>query len=135
MAGWNDGIIEEFRSNQGRVGGTFQGAPLLLLTHTGGKTGTRRTNPLMYQPFDGRVFVFATKGGSPAHPHWFLNIKAEPDVSVEIGDETFKATAVEVEGAERDEIYARQVGLRPVFGTYQDKTSRTIPVVELVRKG
>lgn len=135
MAGWNDGIIEEFRSNHGKVGGAFQGAPLLLLTHTGGKTGTRRTNPLMYQPFDGRVFVFATKGGSPAHPHWFLNIKAEPDVSVEIGDGSFEATATEITGIERDEIYARQAGLYPAFGEYQEKTSRTIPVVELVRKG
>jgi deazaflavin-dependent oxidoreductase (nitroreductase family) len=134
MAGRNDGIIEEFRSNHGKVGGMFEGAPMLLLTHTGGKTGTRRTNPLMYQPFDGRIFVFATKGGSPAHPHWFLNIKAEPDVTVEIGDETFQATAMEVTGPERDEVYARQVAFRPQFGDYEERTSRTIPVVELVRE-
>ena len=107
---------------------------MLLLTHRGGKTGTRRTNPLAYQPHDGRVFVFATKRGSTSHPHWFLNLKANPDITVVIGVETFEATAVEITGAERDEIYARQCALRPVFGDYQKDNPRTIPVVEIIRK-
>ncbi len=135
MADWNTNFIEEFRGNHGNVGGTFEGAPMLLLTHTGAKTGIRRTNPMMYQPHDGRVFVFATKGGSPTHPHWFLNLKANPDVTVEIGDETFEATAVEITGSERDEIFARQVEFRSAFGEYQQGNPRTIPVVETIRKG
>jgi deazaflavin-dependent oxidoreductase (nitroreductase family) len=135
MADWNSNIIEEFRASHGKVGGMFEGAPMLLLTHTGAKTGTRRTNPLAYQPHDARVFVFATKGGSTRHPHWFLNLKANPDVTVEIGVETFEATAVEITGAERDEIYARQSALRPAFGEYQKGNPRTIPVVEIIRKG
>jgi deazaflavin-dependent oxidoreductase (nitroreductase family) len=135
MADWNTNIIEEFRASHGKVGGMFEGAPMLLLTHTGAKTGTRRTNPLAYQRHDGRVFVFATKGGSTRNPHWFLNLKANPDVTVEIGVETFEATAVEITGAERDEIYARQSALRPAFGEYQKDNPRTIPVVEIIRKG
>lgn len=134
MADRNTRMIEEFRSNHGRIGGPFEGAPMLLLTHTGAKTGIRRTNPLMYQPHEGRVFVFASKGGAPAHPHWFLNLKAHPDVTVEIGDERFEATAIEVTGAERDEIYRRQTELRPQFGEYQRDNPRTIPVVEIVRR-
>jgi deazaflavin-dependent oxidoreductase (nitroreductase family) len=135
MADWNSNIIEEFRASHGKVGGMFEGAPMLLLTHTGAKTGTRRTNPLAYQRHDGRVFVFATKGGSTRNPHWFLNLKANTDVTVEIGVETFEATAVEITGAERDEIYARQSALRPAFGEYQKDNPRTIPVVEIIRKG
>jgi deazaflavin-dependent oxidoreductase (nitroreductase family) len=134
MADRNTRMIEEFRSNHGRIGGPFEGAPMLLLTHTGAKTGIRRTNPLMYQPHEGRVFVFASKGGAPTHPHWFLNTKAHPDVTVEIGDETFEARAIEVTGAERDEIYQRQTAFRPQFGEYQRNNPRTIPVVEIVRK-
>jgi deazaflavin-dependent oxidoreductase (nitroreductase family) len=134
MADWNASTIEEFRSNHGKVGGPFEGAPMLLLTHSGAKSGIRRTNPLMYQPHEGRVFVFASKGGAPTHPHWFLNITANPDVTVEIGDETFEATAIEVTGAERDEIYDRQTEFRPQFGEYQRNNPRTIPVVEIIRK-
>lgn len=135
MANWNSNIIEEFRANHGRVRGMFEGMPMLLLSHTGAKTGTERTNPLVYLPWDGRVFVFASKGGAPAHPHWFLNLKANPDVSVEIGDESFDATAVEITDDERDEVYARQVELTPQFGEYEEKASRQIPVVEIIRKG
>ena len=111
----------------------FEGANLLLLKHRGAKSGTERTSPLMYREEDGRIYVFASKGGHTADPHWFLNITANPDVTIEIGDGSFVAQAAEITGAERDEIYARQVLGRPQFGEYQQGTERTIPVVELVR--
>ena len=133
MSDWNANIIEEFRTNHGRVGGMFEGANLLLLKHRGAKSGTERTSPLMYREEDGRIYVFASKGGHTADPHWFLNITANPDVTIEIGDGSFVAQAAEITGAERDEIYARQVLDRPQFGEYQQGTERTIPVVELVR--
>jgi deazaflavin-dependent oxidoreductase (nitroreductase family) len=133
VSDWNVKIIDEFRTNHGKVGGPFEGLPMLLLTHRGAKTGTERTNPLAYRDEDGRIFVFASKSGHTAHPHWFLNITAEPDVTVEIGDETFQARAVEVTGAERDEIYARQAADLPQFGEYQQGNPRTIPVIELIR--
>lgn len=132
MADWNANIIEEFRSNEGRVGGRFEGATLLLLTHRGARSGIERTNPLMYREEDGRIFVFASKGGHTAHPHWFLNVLANPDVTVEIGDRSFPARAVEVTGTERDEIFARQSTEWPAFARYQHENPRTIPVVELV---
>jgi deazaflavin-dependent oxidoreductase (nitroreductase family) len=132
MADWNANIIEEFRSNEGRVGGHFEGATLVLLTHRGAKSGTERTNPLMYREEGGRIFVFASKGGHTAHPHWYLNVMANPDVTVEIGDRSFRARAVEITGDERDEIFARQAKDWPAFGEYQRENPRTIPVVELV---
>jgi deazaflavin-dependent oxidoreductase (nitroreductase family) len=135
MANWNTNIIEEFRSNAGTVGGRFAGRRLLLLTHRGARSGTVRTNPLAYQEHEGRIFVFATKGGSPTHPHWFLNVKANPDVVVERGADRYEATAIEVTGEERDRIYSRQAEAWPQFGQYQKENSRTIPVVEIVRKG
>lgn len=135
MADWNAGIIEEFRSNEGRVGGRFEGAPLLLLTHRGAKSGTERTSPLMYREENGRIFVFASKGGHTADPHWFLNLRANPEVTVEIGDRSFPARAVEITGAERDGIFARQARDWPAFGRYQHENPRTIPVVELVETG
>ena len=133
MSDWNANIIEEFRTNHGRVGGMFEGATLLLLTHRGAKSGTERTSPLMYVEENGRIYVFASKGGHTADPHWFLNITANPDVTIEIGDGSFVAQAAEITEAERDEIYARAALDRPQFGEYQEGTERTIPVVELVR--
>lgn len=133
MSDWNANIIEEFRTNHGRVGGMFEGATLLLLTHRGAKSGAERTSPLMYREEDGHIYVFASKGGHTADPHWFLNVTANPEVTIEIGDESFPARAAEITGAERDEIYARQTLDRPQFGEYQQGTPRTIPVVELVR--
>jgi deazaflavin-dependent oxidoreductase (nitroreductase family) len=132
MSDHNRGIIEEFRSNHGVVGGWFEGRTLLLLTHTGAKTGIERTNPLAYLRDGDRLFVFATMGGAPVDPQWFRNLLANPDVTVEIGDDRFEATAVPLAGAERDEIYAKQAAVWPQFGEYERKTERTIPVVELV---
>jgi deazaflavin-dependent oxidoreductase (nitroreductase family) len=133
MSDHNRGIIEEFRTNHGVVGGWFEGRTLLLLTHTGAKSGTVRTNPLAYLRDDDRLFVFATMGGAPVDPQWYRNLVAHPEVTVEIGDDRFEATAVPLAGAERDEIYAKQAAVWPQFGEYERKTERTIPVVELIR--
>jgi len=130
---FNDSIITEFRANEGRVGGPFEGMPLLLLTHTGAKTGTKRTNPLAYFEDDGRYVIFASKGGAPTNPDWYHNLRANPDVTVEVGTDTFAARARVAEGAERDELYARQAELRPQFAEYAQKTTRVIPVVVLER--
>lgn len=136
MAGandWNAKIIDEFRSNEGRVGGPFEGAPVLLLSTTGAKTGQTRVNPMMYLLDGGATYVFASKSGQPANPDWYHNLVANPGVTVEVGTETFEATARVITGEERDRIYARQAQLYPGFAEYQEKTSRVIPVVALDR--
>ena len=135
MAGvsdWNRKVIEEFRANEGRVSGPFQGAPVLLLHTWGRKTGAERVNPMMYLAEDGRVFVFASKAGAPTNPDWYHNLVANPKVTVELGSQTLSATAVPVTGADRDRIYAEHARRYPGFAEYQAKTDRVIPVVELV---
>lgn len=131
---WNRKIVDEFRANEGRVGGPFEGAPILVLHTTGRKSGERRINPMMYLENEGRLFVFASKAGAPSHPDWFHNLVATPHVTVELGTETFTAHARPVDGAERDRLYAIQAELRPNFAEYQEKTNRVIPVVEIVRE-
>ena len=134
MTDWNQQIIEEFRANEGRVGGNFEGRTLLLLHHTGAKTGTERINPLAYQRLtDDAVAVFASKGGSPTNPDWFHNVVANPDVKVEIGTETFSGRARVATGDERNEIWERQTSAWPSFAGYDEKTEgvREIPVVVL----
>ena len=128
---WNAKIIEEFRTNEGKVGGDFEGAPLLLLHTTGAKTGRPHVTPLMYLPDEERYVVFASKGGAPEHPDWFHNVVSNPDVTIEVGTSTMPARAEVISGPARDELYARQVERRPQFGDYERKTSRTIPVVAL----
>ncbi len=130
---WNAKIIEEFRANEGRVGGQFEGAPVLLLHTTGAKTGIERINPMMYLKESDRLYVFASKAGADSDPDWYRNLVANPDVTVEMGVETFTATAVSVIGSERDRVYSVQAGINPGFAEYEAKTSRVIPVVELVR--
>src|SRR5215469_4769034 len=115
---WNQHIIDEFRANNGKVGGMFAGKHLLLLTSTGAKSGQPRTNPLAYLPDGERLIVFATKGGAPTNPDWYYNLLVHPEASVEIGTETFEVTAGVVHGAERDQLYARQVAVTPAFGDY-----------------
>ncbi|MDA2891870.1 nitroreductase family deazaflavin-dependent oxidoreductase [Mycolicibacterium sp. BiH015] len=129
----NRTVIDEFRANGGKASGIFEGKPLVLLHHIGAKSGTERIAPLVYLPDNGRVYIFASKGGADTNPDWYHNLVANPDVTVEIGTETYPATARILEGAERDEVYARQVDAEPQFGEYQAKTERVIPVVELVR--
>ena len=131
---WNEQIINEFRANEGRVGGPFEGAPMLLLHHTGAKSGKTRVNPLMYLADGNRLLVFASKGGAPTHPDWFHNLRANPTVTVEVGTDKFAVEAEELTGDERSRLFAKQAGLYPQFGEYQAKASRTIPVVALKRK-
>ncbi len=131
---WNRTTIEEFRAHKGQVGGMWKGRPLLLLTTTGAKSGQRHTTPVMYLREGDRLFVFASKGGAPTNPDWYRNQLAHPDVTVEIGDQTYHAVAKPVTGAERDQIYARWAELYPQFRAYQEKTSRAIPVIELVAR-
>jgi deazaflavin-dependent oxidoreductase (nitroreductase family) len=134
MSDWNVQIIEEFRANEGRVGGQFDGAPLLLLHTVGAKTGHARVNPMMYLDLDGRRFVFASKAGADTDPDWYRNLVAHPEVKLEVGTETYTAQAKPVDRAERDRIYAEQARRYPGFAEYEAKTTRVIPVVELVRK-
>src|SRR5215470_3856105 len=131
---WNRQTIEAFRANGGKVGGMWEGRPLLLLTTTGAKSGRRLTNPLMYMRDGDRLLVFASKGGAPTNPDWYHNLLAHPEVTVEVGNETFEATAHVTEGAERDQLYARQAELYPGFAEYQAKTTRKIPVIALTRR-
>jgi deazaflavin-dependent oxidoreductase (nitroreductase family) len=128
---WNREVIEEFRANEGRVGGRFEGAPMVLLHTTGAKSGRERVNPLMYLPDGDRIVVFASKGGAPGNPDWYHNLLANPAVTVEVGTETRPATARVVGRAERDTLYAEQAKLYPQFGEYEKLTTRTIPVVVL----
>lgn len=130
---WNNGVIKEFRENEGRVGGVFDGMPMILVHHTGAKTGTKRVTPLVYLGEDERIYIFASMGGAPQHPAWFHNLVANPQAKAEIGTEVVEVEAVVIEGTERDEIYARQAALLPNFAEYQEKTTRVIPVVELKR--
>jgi deazaflavin-dependent oxidoreductase (nitroreductase family) len=130
---WNSKIIEEFRANDGKVGGQFEGAPVLLLGTTGAKSGQPRVNPTMYLDLDGRIFVFASKAGAPTNPDWYHNLVANPEVTVELGSEKFTAQAASLEGEERTSVYDEQATRFPGFREYQDGTDRVIPVVELVR--
>lgn len=132
MSDFNAQIIEEFRSHSGKVGGAFEGAPLLLLITTGAKSGQQRVNPMMYLEGENGVrYVFASKAGAPTSPDWYHNLVANPRVTVEVGDGSYEATAVPLEGQERDEVYAVQAGRYPGFQEYQEKTDRVIPVVAL----
>ena len=128
---FNARIIEEFRANEGRVGGPFEGGTLLLLHHVGARTGTPRINPLMYYGDGDRYAVFASKAGAPDHPAWYHNLKANPSTTIEVGTDTIDVVASEATGAERDRLYNAQAELRPQFAEYQRNTDRLIPVVVL----
>jgi deazaflavin-dependent oxidoreductase (nitroreductase family) len=131
MSDWNSKIIDEFRANEGRVGGPFEGATLLLLHTTGAKTGKERVNPVAYQAVGDDVAIFASKGGAPHNPDWFHNLTANPDVTVEIGTETRPMRARVAEGDERERIWTKQKQLMPGFAGYEAKTTRQIPVIIL----
>jgi deazaflavin-dependent oxidoreductase (nitroreductase family) len=130
---WNKAGIEEFRANGGKVGGQFDGSPLLLLTTAGAKTGRPYTTPVMYLPDGDRLVVFASKGGAPTNPDWYHNLVAHPTATVEVGTETYQVDAVVTTGEERDQLYARQAEQFPGFAEYEAKTTRTIPVIRLKR--
>ena len=132
MSDWNAEVIDEFRANDGKVGGWFADKDLLILHTTGARSGIERLSPLVYRREGDRIFVFASKGGSHTNPAWYHNLTAHPEVTVEIGSDTSSATAVEIVGEERDAIYERQAAAISNFAEYQAGTDRKIPVVELV---
>jgi deazaflavin-dependent oxidoreductase (nitroreductase family) len=131
---WNEQVIREFRANHGKVGGNFEGAPLLLLHTTGARSGQPRVNPVMYLPDGNRYVVFASKAGADTNPDWYHNLRALPQAQIEVGDQTLDVEATEIKGPERDELYARQAGRYPGFAAYARKTTRVIPVVALAER-
>jgi deazaflavin-dependent oxidoreductase (nitroreductase family) len=134
MADYNQAIIEEFRANEGRVGGPFEGAPMLLLHSKGAKSGNERVNPVVYREVDDGWAVFASKGGAPTNPDWYHNLKANPQASIEIGTETVDVEARIPDREERDRIFDAQKQVMPGFADYEQKTDRIIPVVILRRR-
>ena len=136
MTDWNDfnqQLIAEYRANGGQVTGQFAGAPLLLLTTIGAKSGQSRTTPLAYTADGDRLLVIASKGGAPTHPDWYHNLVANPEVTVELETETFPARATVPDGEERDRLFDQMAAQMPGFADYQRNTTRRIPVVVLER--
>jgi deazaflavin-dependent oxidoreductase (nitroreductase family) len=131
---FNQAVIEEFRANRGKVGGQLKGAPLLLLTTKGARTGRPRVNPLAYTTDGDRYVVIASFAGGPKSPPWYHNLIANPDVEVEVGAERFRATASLVKEPDRTRLYKQMAEAMPVFHEYQKKTERIIPVIALSRK-
>lgn len=134
-ADFNAQVIEEFRANEGIVGGMLEGMPVLLLHHTGAKSGTSRINPLAYQSDGGRYVIFASKAGAPTNPDWYYNLKAHPNVKIELGTDTIDVTASEASGEERDRLFNTQAENMPQFAEYAQKTERVIPVIILTPAG
>jgi deazaflavin-dependent oxidoreductase (nitroreductase family) len=131
MSDFDSSIIAEFRSHGGKVGGPFQGAPLLLLSTIGAKSGERHTTPVMYLPDGERMVIFASKAGAPTNPAWYHNLLANPSATVEVGTSTVEVAASVAAGEERQQLYDRQAELYPQFADYAQKTTREIPVVVL----
>ena len=135
---WNAAIIAEFRANEGRVGGQFEGAPVVLMHHVGRKSGREFVNPVMYLADDSdpaTIFVFASKAGAPTHPDWYWNMTEAGRATVEVGTETYDVAVRELEGDERDRVYAEQASRYPGFAEYEEQTDRirVIPVLALTR--
>jgi deazaflavin-dependent oxidoreductase (nitroreductase family) len=136
MNDFNTAIIDEFRANAGKVGGGFDGAPMILVHHKGARTGTERVSPLVYQAIGDNFAIFASKGGAPTAPDWYRNVVAHPDIEVEVGTDTIPVRARELKGEERAPIWEKQKKLMPGFAEYEEKTRgiREIPVVLLERR-
>jgi deazaflavin-dependent oxidoreductase (nitroreductase family) len=130
----NRQTIAEFRANLGQVGGNFAGAPLLLLHTVGARSGQPRINPMMYLADSDRYLVFASKAGSDRNPDWYWNLRANPDATIEVSDQTIPVRATELTGAERDENYRLQASRYPGFAAYQQNTARVIPVIAFTRR-
>ncbi len=130
-ADFNSQVIEEFRANGGKAGGMFEGKPLLLVHNVGAKSGREFVTPLVYLADGDRYLIFASKGGAPENPGWYYNLKAGPEVSIEVGTETIPVLAEELTGEERDRLYAKQSEEQPQFAEYAQKTDRKIPVIAL----
>ena len=133
---WNEKVIADFRANDGRVGGPFEGAPMVLVHHRGRRTGHEYVNPMMYlasERGDGAIYVFASKGGAPTNPDWYYNLTAAGAATIELGTGIFPVTVRELHGEEHDRIYAEQASRYPGFAEYAEKTAgvRTVPVLEL----
>lgn len=129
-AGFNDRVVDEFRANHGRVGGPFEGAPMMLVHHHGAKTGTERVNPLLYYKLDRGWAVFASKAGAPSNPQWFMNLLAHPNVTVEVGDETFEVVARVADTEERARIRDDWAQTTPFMLDYEATAApRQIPIV------
>ncbi|HUI49477.1 MAG TPA: nitroreductase family deazaflavin-dependent oxidoreductase [Acidimicrobiia bacterium] len=133
FAGFNAALIDEFRNNAGHVTGMFAGAPIVLITTTGAKSGKRRTTPIVYTTDGDNVVIIASKGGAPTSPDWYHNLVANPDVTVELPSETFEARARVTEDPERERLFRAQAAIMPNFAEYEKATSRKIPVVVLER--
>src|SRR3954447_2719061 len=133
MKAFNKSIVDEFRANEGKVGGPFEGATLLLLTSTGAKSGQPRLAPLAYFTIDGKLIIIGSKAGADTNPDWVHNLRANPAAHVEVGTEAYDVVARELPTAERDELFDKVVAAAPGFGDYQSKTSRIIPLFELNR--
>jgi deazaflavin-dependent oxidoreductase (nitroreductase family) len=131
---FNAQIVDEFRANAGKVGGMFEGVPMLLLHHRGAKSGTARISPLAHRPVGDAWAIFASFGGAPVHPAWYHNLLADPDVEIEVGTETVPVRARVTSGEEREAIWSAQKAERPVFAEYEQKANREIPVVLLERR-
>jgi deazaflavin-dependent oxidoreductase (nitroreductase family) len=127
----NKQIIDEFRTNSGKVGGRFEGRTLLLLHTKGAKSGQERINPVAYVKDGDRFVVIASKGGADTHPDWYYNVITDPLVTVEVGTETFQAKATVAEEPERTHLYDKMVEVAPGFDDYRRKTTRVIPVIVL----
>ena len=130
---WNQAIIDEFRTNSGKVGGRFEGKTLLILHTVGAKSGQERINPTAYVRDGDRLVIIASKGGAPTNPDWYYNILANPLVTVEVGTEKFQALAEITQEPERIRLFNLMVGMMPGFADYQQKTTRVIPVITLTR--
>lgn len=132
---FNTKIVEEFRANEGRVGAPFEGTPMILIHHIGAKSGIERVTPLAYSSQgDGRFAIVASSGGSPNHPGWSYNLKANPRIKVEVGTQTFTALAEELDDTGRGELWPSLVAEAPAVGGHQAKTTRQIPVLMLTRQ-
>lgn len=130
---WNRKVIDEFRANEGKVGGPFAGAPMILVHHFGAKSGVERVSPMVYFPDGERLLIVASAAGSPKNPDWYHNLKANPEVPVEVGLDTFPVVVEELAAAERAEKWTAITAAMPGFAEYQEKTSRQIPVLALSR--
>jgi deazaflavin-dependent oxidoreductase (nitroreductase family) len=133
MSDFNAAIIDEFRANGGKVGGQFEGAPMVLLHTVGARSGEERVNPLVYQADGDRIAIFGSKAGAPTHPAWYHNLLANPEVTVELGPDTVPMRARVAEPDERERIWSRQKEIMPGFADYEANTTRVIPVVILER--
>ena len=130
-ADFNANVIEEFRANGGRVGGMFEGMPLLLLHHTGARSGEERVNPVAYARDDGRYVLIASKGGAPTNPAWYHNLLTHPEITIEVGTDTIDVSASEATGDERERLFRAQAARFPQFAEYERNTDRVIPVIVL----